>query len=325
MEKLRFDWQYWLSRFILLTLGVVILAASMILFYIPAGLPPAGASGLAVILNHLFDTPIGMVIFWANVPILILGAQMLTGWRTFIETAYAVVLLSVLIDAISYFFDPQRVSDDMMLNALFGGAMGGIGVGLVFRAGGTLGGTSTLARILYERWHIPLGTSVLYTDTFILVGGGFVFGWEAAMYATLSLFINRVAMDYIIEGGGNATSTAIIITREQSAVVKVLRATLQRGMTMIEGRGSYANAPVSIILLTLSRSEVNMLRKAISIADPGAFITVLKGQITFGRGFTSLQSNMPLKLDEKDDSRTSKYATHEIREIVAALDDLDAR
>ena len=304
-----FDWRYTLSRLILLTIGALVVAASVTIFFIPSDIAPSGMSGIAVILHELVDVPIGLVILLGNIPIQILAFRMLRGWRAVLETIYAVVLYSVALEILQAATPLVGVSDDQLLNALFGGIVGGIGSGLIYRAGGSMGGSSTLARVLRNKFGISLSTSSLYTDTVVIAGAGLVFGWESALYATLALFINRMASDYMMEGA-SSTSTAIIITNRPDAVIQAVTNHLHRGVTTWQGQGR-ANNPRTIVLVTLSRSEVNGLRKMIGVVDDSAFVSVLRGQVTYGRGFKPFQPSMPLKLDEVEDD--TRLDTQEIR------------
>ena len=312
-----FDWQYWMSRWILMTAGSVISALSIDLFFVPSNFAPAGVSGISMILNNLIGVPVGLTIMVLNIPVLLIGFRMLTGWRTVAETIYFVVTYSLLIDLLAPFLPDNGISDDLILNALFGGIVGGFAGGLVYRAGGTMGGTSVFSRILQQKFGMPLSTSTLYTDTAIIFAAGLTFGWEAALYSTLALFIGSVASDYVLEGASDS-STALIITDDTEGVITVLKDKLERGMTYWEGKGAYRHAPRGVIMVTVSRSEVNMLRKILSIIDPDVFVTILKGQYTYGRGFRSIHPAMPLKLDVQDDSLTGKFSTQEIRMIQEA-------
>ncbi|MFN8565263.1 MAG: YitT family protein [Anaerolineae bacterium] len=200
----RLGWQVFL-----LTVGAIISAVAVIVFEAPFKIAPGGISGIAIILNYVIHTPIGLVILLGNIPIQILGYRMLGGWRVIAATIYAVALYSVLIDVLTPYFG--IVSDDRFLNAVFGGLIGGVGTGLVLRAGGTMGGTSTLGRILQRRYGIPLSSSTLYTDGAVVLLAGLAFGWEATLYAMVGLFVGGATADYVLEGP-SVVRTAVIIT-----------------------------------------------------------------------------------------------------------------
>ncbi len=320
-DEIREDPAYWASRLLLLTFGALIGGAAVSLFFDPSDIAPGGLAGLSLIGNRLLGLPIGMTILALNIPILILGSRRLTGWRTFVSTVYVVVIYSFAVDGVGLLFGSAGITDDVLLNALFGGIMAGIGDGLVFRAGGTSGGTSTLARLLQDRFGIPLSSSSLYTDFLVLILVGVILSWEQALYSTIGIFTLRLASDYILEGVSK-TNTALVITRSPEPVIRAVARTLRRGMTRLEGQGTYQKLPQTVLIVTVARTEVNALRKLLQIVDPNAFVTVLKGRVTYGGGFGSLAPHLPLKFDEQDDTFTVTTVTR--KGVDDALRDEDA-
>jgi uncharacterized membrane-anchored protein YitT (DUF2179 family) len=272
------------SRILLLSIGAVVSAIAVIVFQAPFNIAPGGVSGVAIILNSLFALPIGIVILIGNIPIQLIAYRMMGGWRVIAATVYAVVLYSVLIDVLTPYFPPQGVSDNVLLNALFGGIISGIGSGLIYRAGGTMGGTSTIGRILQQRKGIPLSTSILYTDSIVIALAGIVFGWEGALYAILALYVGGAAADYVLEGP-SVIRTAVIITDLPREVADAIIGGLGRGVTAWEGTGMFTDTPRTVLYVTISRSQVNGLRRAVQQIDPQAFIVIGQGHSAYGHGF----------------------------------------
>ena len=199
-------------RYLLIITGIVIGAISLTVFLQPLDIAPAGVAGASTLLNELFDTPIGLVIFLLNIPIQLLGYFMLpNGARVILRSVVIIMVFSVVVDNLGPLLPATGISDERMLNALFGGITGGIGVGLVYRAGATFGGTSTLALILQRRFGFPMSTTFLCTDTLIIIAAGLVYGWEGALYAAIALFTAGLATDYVLEGP-SVIRTAMIIT-----------------------------------------------------------------------------------------------------------------
>ncbi|MDQ7037227.1 MAG: YitT family protein [Anaerolineae bacterium] len=176
-------------RYSALTIGALIGAASVMLFLAPFNIAPSGVGGIAVLLNYTIKTPIGLMVLLLNIPIQIIGFFMLPGgWRTVIRTIFTVAIFTIGLEFFGNLLPPEGISDERLLNALFGGIVGGIGSGIVIRAGGTFGGTSTLARIIQRRTGMPLSSIYLYTDTLVIGASGLIFGWEAALYAVCCAF-----------------------------------------------------------------------------------------------------------------------------------------
>lgn len=284
------SWFGLISRVTLLVVGAVISAIAVIIFMAPYKIAPGGVSGVAVILNYLDPRlPIGLMTLVGNIPIQILGFRMLGGWRVVARTVIYVVVYAAAIDLLTPYFASVHVGNDVLLNALFGGIIGGIGGGLVYIAGGTQGGTSTLGRILQYRFGIPLSTSSLYTDTLVVVLAGVVFGsWESALYAIVALYVGGAASDYVLEGP-SVIRTATIITDRPQEVADRLLADLGRGVTSWDGKGMYTERDHTVLFVTVARSQVNTVRELVFSVDPAAFVVIGQGHIAYGQGFRAVK------------------------------------
>lgn len=283
----KISWFSLVTQVIQLTIGALISAIGVIVFMAPFHIAPGGVTGVAVILNHLNPAlPIGIMILVGNIPIQVLGYKMLGGWRIVAATVFYVVVSSLAIDLLRPVVTAAHVDvgSNVLLAALFGGIIGGIGGGLVYRAGGTLGGTSTIARILQDKYGVPLSTSALYTDTGVIVLAGLVFGWEAALYAMVSLFLGGLAADYVLEGP-SVIRTATIITDQSDRVADVILDELGRGVTFWEGKGMFTEKQHGVLFVTIARPQVNRLRALVFAADPSAFVVIGHGHIAYGHGF----------------------------------------
>ncbi len=272
-------------RYVLIAIGIVIGALSLIVFLQPLDIAPAGVAGASTLLNELFGTPIGLMIFLLNIPIQLAGFLSLpNGARVIMRSVVIILIFSVVVDNLGPLVPAGGLSDNRMLNALFGGITGGIGVGLVYRAGATMGGTSTLALILQRRFGFPMSTTFLCTDTLIIIAAGLVYGWEGALYAAISLFTAGLATDYVLEGP-SVIRTAMIITDKPEEVAQRVFASLQRGATSWKIKGEYTGAERTMLYVTVARSQVRDLRDEVSQVDPNAFIVIGMGHAAYGAGF----------------------------------------
>ena len=274
-----------LMRYILIAIGIVIGALSLIVFFKPLDIAPAGVAGASTLLNEVFDTPIGMMIVLLNIPIQFVGYKLLpNGARIILRSVVIIVIFSIVVDNLGPLVPPEGISDDRMLNALFGGITAGIGVGLIYRAGATFGGTSTLALILQRRYGFPMSTTFLCTDTLVIVAAGVVYGWEGALYAAIALFTAGLATDYVLEGP-SVIRTAMIITDKPEDVSRRVFANLQRGATSWKIKGEYTGIERTMLYVTVSRSQVRDLKDEVSQADPNAFVVIGMGHAAYGAGF----------------------------------------
>jgi len=270
-------------RFVLITIGTLIWIVSVAVFLAPFDIAPAGVSGAAVILNKLIGTPIGLFTMLGNLPILYLAYRQF-GWKTVAWTVYCVVLFSLLTDWVTPMFPKQGISDDSLLNAIFGGVIGGLGSGLIYKAGGTSGGTSTLARILQDKFGSPLSTTYLYSNLAVVGFAGLVFGWEGALYAIVALAVEGATSDYILEGP-SVVRTGIIVTNLPQAVADVIMAQMHRGVTGWQATGMYTGQERNILFVTVSRFQIDELRQIVTGVDPDAFIVIGQAHVAYGQGF----------------------------------------
>ncbi|MDW8325758.1 MAG: YitT family protein [Anaerolineales bacterium] len=272
----------------LITLGCLIQALAMDLFLIPAQLAAGGVSGLAQIINAYTGWPIGVMVAVMNLPLFILGWRYLGGRRFMIRTIFTVVVYSALVDALAAYLPKTGLTGDLFLNALYGGVLGGLGMGLVFRAQGTTGGTDILARFLGKWRGIPLSQSYLLTDTAIVLSAGLTFGWAHALYAVVALYISGLAAEAAAEGVGIVRVATIITARPQPIAERVLRE-MQRGVTGWTGTGMYSGEMRHILLIAVSRSEISQLKVIIKEADPQAFVVIGQAHEALGEGFKPIQ------------------------------------
>lgn len=276
---------------VLLTTGGILAGAALDIFYAPFDIAPSGASGLAVILNELIGTPIGLMVIVINIPIQYLAYRMLGGWHIIFKTGYLVVVYSMAIDVLAPYLPMHGLTNDRLLSAIFGGILGGIAGGLVYRAGGSFGGTSTLALILQKKIGTSFNSTYLYTDGFTVALAGLVFGWESALYAIVAIYLDGTASDYVLEGP-STIRTATIITNKPHEIADEIMTHMAHGVTSWPGTGMYTNKTRHILFVTVRRPETTQLRQIVFSIDPDAFIVVGHGHAAYGEGFHPPESRL---------------------------------
>lgn len=272
-------------------LGAIIAAVGYAIFQVPHGIAAGGVSGIAVIVNHFKGWPVGVMIWIMNLPLLVLGFRLLGGWRFLGRTILGVSVFSAtadfLLDWLPHHLEHFPVSQDVLLSAIYAGVVAGVGNGIVFTAGGSLGGTGVIGRILQRRWGVPLSSIYLYTDGGIIVAAGLALGWEAGLFSMLTLFLSGLSSDYVMEGP-SAVRTATVITSKPEEVSQALQQELGRGTTFWEATGGYSHKTRSIVMSTIGRAQVNDLREILQTIDPMAFLTVGVSHQAYGKGFLPL-------------------------------------
>jgi len=270
----------------LITLGALLQALALRLFLVPANLASGGVSGIAQIINHFTGWPIGLMVLIGNIPLFILGWRFLGGHRFAMRTAYAVVVYSVLVDLLPRlpFFPPNGLTDDLVINALYGAVISGVGYGLVYRGYGTSGGSDILARIL-NRWRaVPMTQSYLMVDSAVILAAGLVFGWKQALYALVALYVSGLVVDTTMEGG-RAARSAMIITSQAESISERILTDMERGVTVLEGTGAYTGEGRPVLYCVVTRSEVQQLKSIVHEADPKAFMVIGIAHEALGEGF----------------------------------------
>ncbi|GAB1420946.1 YitT family protein [Anaerolineales bacterium] len=276
-------------QYAMMTVAALISAVAVNIFLAPFNIAPGGVSGLAVILHKVIGTPIGLMILIMNIPIQILAYKMLPNpYQVIFRTIYVLVVYSIGIDGLAGFLPAGGVSDNVLLNAIFGGVLEGISSGLIYRAGGTFGGTSTLSLILRLRFSMPQSTTVLYTDTLVIGLAGFVFGWEPALFAVVTLFVGALAVDYVMEGPA-VIRTGVIITNKPEEVAKAIIDNLGRGVSGWPAKGMYTGQERWMLYVSVGRSQVRDLQRLINETDKEAFMVIGQGHQAYGHGFRSLR------------------------------------
>lgn len=272
----------------LILFGSALLALSMHLFFIPHQLVAGGLSGTAQLINSFTGWPIGALTFILNIPLFFLGWRYLGGYRFLARTVIASFIFSVVLDSLQLFWPDVILTDDLALNALYGGVTAGVAVGLLFRARSTSGGTDILARILERRFGTPLSQAYLYTDGVVVFLAGLAFGWEKALYAVIALYVGGVLVEVTLNGSNIMRVATIITTRPQAVADRIL-ADLERGVTDWTGRGMYTGAERHVLLCAVSRVDTVLLKAIIREVDPDAFVIIGQAQEVLGEGFRNLR------------------------------------
>ena len=280
----RFDLRAALLSFVPMTAGALLQIANLHLFLIPSQIAPGGVSGAAIIINDLTGWPVGLTMLALNVPLVILGFRHLGRFRFLGRTLYAVLLYNLGADLAAGWFPSGGLSDDLLLNALFGGVVGGIGMGLVYRGGGTTAGTGVLGRVLQMKTGVPVSQLYLLTDSGVILAAGLIFGWEKALYALITLFVWGLAADYVLEGP-SVVRIAFIVTDVPKTVAGAVFSELGLGVTAWPAEGMFTEAQHSVLFCTVSRPHEHRLRKVVADADPNAFFVVGHGHQASGGRF----------------------------------------
>ena len=274
--------------YLFIAIGAFIQALAMRLFLIPGLMVSGGISGAAQIINFFTRWPIGVMVLLGNLPLLVLGWQYLGGRRFALRTAVAVALFSLFTDSLAFLLPAEGVTHDVVLDAVYGGVMLGIGLGFVYRGRGTSGGSDILGRILNHYRGIAISQAYLITDGLVVLASGFAFGWDRALYGLIVIYVSGLAAELVSEGG-NLYRMAFIISDYPEAITKRVLEALERGVTILPGTGAYTGKSRPVLYCVLTRSEVNLLKAIVHEEDPDAFMVIGQANEALGEGFRPLR------------------------------------
>jgi len=276
-----------LRDFSLIILGGFIQAIGLRLFFIPANLASGGVSGVAQLINYTTGWQIGLMVLIGNIPLFLLGWRYLGGTKFIVRTALAVITFSFFTDLLVHFIPAEGITDDILLNSLYGALVSGIGFGIVYRGQGTSGGSDILARIL-NRWRgVPISQSYLIVDSAVILAAGFIFGWKEALYALIALYVSGIVTETAAQGM-SVVRTALIITSEPEAVSQEIFNILDRGVTLLNGKGAYTGADRTVLYCVVTRTETMRLKRLVNEIDEHAFMVIGQAHEALGEGFTPL-------------------------------------
>lgn len=283
-----------LWRLTLILVGAAVAGLGFSLFQAPYNIAAGGVSGVAILINHFTGWPISTLYFLMNVPLFVIGFFYLGRWRFLILTAVAVAVFSTAIGLADEYLPLLLVrwpiTDNVLLSTVYAGLVGGIGGGLIYLAGATIGGTAIIGRILQVKTGLSLSQIYLFVDGSIVVAAGVIFGWEIALYAILTLLLNGQAADFVLEGPSRARTAMVITTRPQE-ITQAFIAELGRGVSYWQAVGGYTGEPRTVVMCTIYRPQVSDLKRLVAKHDPRAFVVIGITQQALGEGFTELRSS----------------------------------
>lgn len=270
-------------KYALVALGSTLFAAGFQFFLYPNSIIVGGVSGIAMIINYLVGLPVGIMTIVLNIPLFIIAWKHFGG-KFIISSLVGMLLSSVLVDVLAVIdYSP---TDDMLLACLIGGAIKGLGLGLIYYAGATTGGTDIIAKFVRLRFpYINFGTIVLLTDAVIIIAFAAIFDRvEAAMYAVIAMFVVSKVIDLVLYGIDNS-SVCYIISENSEQLVKDITDKLHRGVTILSGEGAYSHKDKQVLLCVIKRTQIADIRKIIRNIDENAFFIVSDAKNVFGKGF----------------------------------------
>lgn len=282
----------WFINYGLILAGSFILASGFVLFITPYKIVPGGVYGISIVIHWVLGTPVGLVALAFDIPLTILGIKIL-GPRFGVKTVVGFFLTATFVDLLTYFYGQEPlVANDALLSSIFGGVFVGLGLGLIFKAKATSGGSDIIAMIIAKYTKLPLGQLMILVDSAIVLVGLIAFrDWKIPLYSLIVIFITGRVIDVVLQGI-SYDKTLFIVSDKYTEIRDKIINDLNRGGTYIHGSGMYNENKKTIIFTVVNRRELSMLQDYIHKIDPGAFLTVVNANEILGKGFKSLRDKI---------------------------------
>lgn len=291
MSRIKNKTGRYVITFIMLLIGSFVAAAALECFLIPNTILDGGVTGISIIIYKLFKIPLGLLVILLNVPFIFIGYRNL-GKAFLIRTLYTMVMFSVFL---SYFELFSPFTEEMLLATVFGGAILGLGVGIIIHFGGCVDGTESVAIVINKKTSLSVGQIVLMFNLVIYTVAGFIFGFDRAMYSLLTYFITFNVIDFVSEGLEQAKA-ALIITEKGTTLSREIYKKLGRTTTTLKAKGLITGEK-EVLYCVLTRIEIYELKHIVEEMDESAFVTILEVSDIIGNHIKS--TNKIRKINSK--------------------------
>lgn len=275
--------------------GTAFLSFGLVYFNMENNLADGGFTGITLILYFIFEINPAYSNLWLNIPLFIIGWKIL-GKIAFIYTLIGTIALSIFLwffQAYPFMSIPLR--DDMTLAALFAGVFIGVGLGIVFRYGGTTGGIDIIAKLGFKFYGWSMGRTMFIFDACVISASLFYLNYREAMYTLLAVFVAAKVIDFMQQGAYSGKA-ALIVSEKAPQLASAIFKEMDRGSTLLQGRGSFTGTDREVLYCVVSRNEMVRLKNLISKVDPHAFVTLQDVQDVMGEGFTLDDQKRPIEI-----------------------------
>jgi uncharacterized membrane-anchored protein YitT (DUF2179 family) len=281
MISKRIAWNF-LKRCLGIISGAVIVAISINTFILANRIADGGVTGIAIIFHYLFNWEVGLSVFILNIPLFILGYKEV-GRQLLLFSILGVGALSIalkLTDGI------PAVTTDTLLAAVFGGLITGIGMGIIFRSQGSLGGTDILAIVLNRKTAFSVGQIILGLDGVVFLVAALIFEPEMAMYAMIYMFIASKVID-LVQVGLDYSKSVMVVTHKHQEIASEIISKLERGVTYFVAEGAYSQSSKKVVYSIVNRAQLTQIKEIVRKYDPEAFVAIGEVSEVVGEGFAS--------------------------------------
>lgn len=276
-----------LREFFIINVGIITISAGLHFFRNPNKFAMGGVNGISIVLNYFYESlPIGTLMFILNGLLLILGFAVL-GKKFIMKTLYVSNMITISVMALEYLFPlASPLTEQRLMELIYSVFLPGVGVAVIYNAGGASGGTDILAMILTKIFKIRMSISLLICDFFIALSAGLIYGTETCLFILMGLMMNSFVVDGFLESL-EIRKIVVIMSCKNKEIEKYICENIRRGATIHKARGAIHKEEKEVITTVLNRSQAKRLQEFIKETDPNAFITISNSSKIIGTGFAS--------------------------------------
>lgn len=282
-----------IKNIIFIILGSAIFSFGIVHFNMQNNLSEGGFTGIQLLLYFLWNWDPAITNILLNIPVFFIGWKFL-GKKTLLYTIIGVTAVSLFLSIFQTYPFSFPLQEDMTLAALFAGIFVGVGLGIIFRFGGTTGGSDIIARIVYKYTGWSMGKAMFAFDFLIIITSLIVYlDLVEGMYTLVAVYVGARSIDFVQEGAYSARG-AVIISNFNPQIAKQILHKMDRGVTTLYGEGNFTEQKRNVIYCVVGRNEIHRLRGVIESIDPHAFVAISHVHEVAGEGFTLDENKSPI-------------------------------
>lgn len=272
---------------LIVLVGTAVYAVGLYYFVEPSNTAPGGVSGIALLVNYCTGLPVGIMNAVINLPLLILGLIFL-GKEFIFKTLLSVASFTVFYD---YILTPLKFpvyDGERLMACIFGGVVTGLGLGLVFYAAGSTGGTDIISKLVHLRLpHVQIGRALMLVDLVIVLASVVIYhSTESALYAVIIIYVSTQMINFVVYGGDSGR-LLYIMSDHYREITDAILSNVDRGVTLLSGEGGYTGAHKKVVMCALRKTEYHKVKRLVHTIDPHAFIIAAESYEVTGEGFKS--------------------------------------
>nr|WP_079530113.1 YitT family protein [Halobacillus hunanensis] len=283
-----------MKNVLFIIVGAAIFSFGLVHFNIQNELGEGGFTGITLLLLYLFNWDPALMNILLNIPVLIIGWRIL-GRNTFYYSLIGIVAVSLFIRLSQIYLIEIDLASDLTLASLFAGVFAGIGLGIIFRYGGTTGGVDIIARLIHKYLGWSMGRAMFVFDAIVILISIITYlNPIKGMYTLVAVFVGARVIDFIQEGA-YAARGATIISQKNDQISNKINKEMDRGVTVLQGKGSFTGSNRDVLYCVIGKNEIVRLKTLINTIDPHAFVAVSHVHDVIGEGFTLDENKNPIE------------------------------